>query len=102
MSIGLGIHGEPGLASSPLVSAPSCPTLLDPLLEDRPDDADGRVAVIVNGLGATKYEELFLLFGRVAGPRGAGLTLVEPEWASWSPAWTWPAARLRCAGWTTS
>ena len=62
MEVGLGIHGEPGVSTTALVSARELvPMLLDPLLEERPDDADGRVAVIVNGLGATKYEELFCL-----------------------------------------
>src|SRR6185436_18472842 len=62
MEVGLGIHGEPGVSTTGLVSARELvPLLLDPLLEERPDDADGRVALLVNGLGATKYEELFCL-----------------------------------------
>ncbi|HUX69070.1 MAG TPA: DAK2 domain-containing protein, partial [Cellulomonadaceae bacterium] len=40
----------------------------------------GRVAVLLNGLGATKYEELFVVYSRVAERLGQlGLTIVEPE-----------------------
>ena len=50
------------------------------MLAERPADASGRAAVLVNGLGATKYEELFALFGDVAELlRAAGVVLVEPE-----------------------
>ena len=42
--------------------------------------ASGRAAVLVNGLGATKYEELFALFGEVAELlEAAGVELVQPE-----------------------
>ena len=50
------------------------------MLAERPDDASGRAAVLVNGLGATKYEELFALFGDVAELlEAAGVVLVHPE-----------------------
>lgn len=81
MSVGLGIHGEPGIRDVPLQSAPQLArTLLEPLLEERPDAAGSRVAVIVNGLGSVKYEELFVLFRYVAQElESAGLEVVEPE-----------------------
>lgn len=81
MSVGLGIHGEPGIRDVPLQSAPRLArTLLDPLLEERPDAAGSRVAVIVNGLGTVKYEELFVLFRYLAQELdAAGLEVVEPE-----------------------
>jgi len=61
MSLGLGIHGEPGIRDVPLQAAPELArTLLEPLLAERPDGAT-RAAVIVNGLGTVKYEELFVL-----------------------------------------
>ena len=43
--------------------------------------ARGRAAVLVNGLGATKYEELFALYGDVAAAadRRPGSRLVAPE-----------------------
>ncbi|GMM95841.1 dihydroxyacetone kinase family protein [Microbacterium sp. MTN4-26] len=81
MSIGLGIHGEPGIRDTAMVpSRELARTLVDALLADAPDDRDGRVAVIVNGLGTVKYEELFVLFGDVAALADeAGLTIVQPE-----------------------
>ena len=81
MEVGLGIHGEPGVSTRELVSARDLvPILLEPLLEERPDDADGRVAVVVNGLGATKYEELFCLAASLFPALDrSGLTPVLPE-----------------------
>ncbi|KJQ53882.1 dihydroxyacetone kinase family protein [Microbacterium sp. SA39] len=81
MSVGLGIHGEPGIRDVPLATASDlASTLVKALLAERPDGADGRVAVLVNGLGSVSYEELFVVFG-AAGRllRDAGLDLVEPE-----------------------
>lgn len=80
MSIGLGIHGEPGVRDVPLQPAPELArTLLEPLLVERPEGAD-RAVVLVNGLGTVKYEELYLLFGYVAEElEAAGVEVVEPE-----------------------
>ena len=80
MSIGLGIHGEPGVRDVPIQSAPQLAvTLAEPLLAERPPDAR-RAAVLLNGLGAVKYEELYLLFGYVVEHLEAqGIEIVEPE-----------------------
>jgi dihydroxyacetone kinase len=49
-------------------------------VRERPGDACGRVAVMLNGLGATKYEELFALWLSVeAELKAVGLTIVAPE-----------------------
>jgi dihydroxyacetone kinase len=81
MDFGLGIHGEPGISSAPWMNAKDLATkLVQTVLAERPEDASGRAAVLVNGLGATKYEELFALFGDVAELlQAAGVVLVEPE-----------------------
>ncbi|WP_392673825.1 dihydroxyacetone kinase family protein [Streptomyces sp. LN785] len=81
MAIGLGIHGEPGVRDADMADAPAIArTLVERLLAERPEGAGPRVAAILNGLGATKYEELFLLWGHVADAlAGAGLTVVRPE-----------------------
>lgn len=81
MGLGLGIHGEPGLKDVDWLPATELVDLMvDRLLEERPKGASGRVAPILNGLGSTKYEELFLLWGIVAKRlRGHGLELVGPE-----------------------
>jgi D-erythrulose 4-kinase len=81
MGLGMGIHGEPGVAEQPLPSAAELAAeLVGRVLAERPDTAGPRVAVILNGLGRTKYEELFLLWGHVAALLGAaGLEIVQPE-----------------------
>lgn len=81
MGIGLGIHGEPGIRDAPLTTASELAQLLvDGVLGNGPITPHTRVGVIVNGLGTTKYEELFLLWASV-GPllRDAGLTPVDVE-----------------------
>lgn len=81
MGIGLGIHGEPGVDEKPLgTSDDVAKTLVDGLLDDRPENPGNRVIAIVNGLGDTKYEELFVLYRDIAKRlRDAGLEIVEGE-----------------------
>lgn len=85
MEVGMGIHGEPGLRS---IVAPSAHGLaqqfVTELLAEVPPVVraveGSRVAAILNGLGAVKYEELFVLYGsidRLLIERG--ITIVEPE-----------------------
>ncbi|MDI3242170.1 dihydroxyacetone kinase family protein [Arthrobacter sp. AL08] len=81
MSLGLGIHGEPGISEHPMPTASELAELLvSRLLADKPHDAGDRVVAIINGLGTVKYDELFLLFGKIEKLLvAAGLTVVEPE-----------------------
>lgn len=81
MSIGLGIHGEPGIRDVPMMGADElAATLVDELLADVPRERGERAVVLVNGLGTVKYEELFVLYRAVAAELGqAGVTIVEPE-----------------------
>lgn len=81
VGLGLGIHGEPGISTRPMMPATELArTLLEPLLAERPAGHDGRVAAILNGLGRTKHEELFVLWHHLSGMlTEAGLTVVEPE-----------------------
>ncbi|MFS2156047.1 dihydroxyacetone kinase family protein [Pseudomonas sp. Pseusp122] len=85
MALGMGIHGEPGISEGAVPSADElAQTLVSSLLNELPDGiaqpAGQRVAVILNGLGSIKYEELFVLYRRVAQLLdAAGLTVVEPE-----------------------
>ncbi|PRA12181.1 dihydroxyacetone kinase subunit L [Arthrobacter sp. MYb211] len=81
MSLGLGIHGEPGISDHQLPTSRELAELLvSQLLEERPSAAGTRVVPIVNGLGTVKYEELFVLFGHVERLlTAAGLQVVEPE-----------------------
>ncbi len=67
MEIGMGIHGEPGVRRGALEPADRiADELVDALLADRDYPAGSRVAVLVNGLGATPKEELYILYRRVA------------------------------------
>jgi len=66
IGVGMGIHGEPGLFETDLGSADDVADLLvDELFRERAPERGRRVAVLVNGLGATKQDELFLVFARV-------------------------------------
>ncbi|MEW9613959.1 dihydroxyacetone kinase family protein [Shinella sp. S4-D37] len=80
MALGLGIHGEPGIRDARIVPASDLAALLvDTVLAERPAGAR-RAAVLLNGLGATKYEELFVLWGVVERRLQAqGVDLVAPE-----------------------
>jgi D-erythrulose 4-kinase len=81
MDFGLGIHGEPGITSAPWMTANELAgKLVETVLAERPDNAGARAAVLVNGLGATKYEELFALYGQVNDLlEPAGVVQVAPE-----------------------
>lgn len=81
VGLGLGIHGEPGLEDIASLPAPKLAELLvNRLLDERPAGSGDRVAAVLNGLGSTKYEELFVLWRSVSALlREAGLTVVAPE-----------------------
>ncbi len=81
MELGLGIHGEPGTQSVERMSAKELAhALVEPLLAERPEGADGRAGVFLNGLGATKYEELFVVWKDIAPAlEAAGVRVVLPE-----------------------
>lgn len=67
IEFGMGIHGEPGLWRGPLKSADAlADEMLDLLLPELPLSSGDRVAVLVNSLGATPHEELFIVYRRVA------------------------------------
>src|SRR5690606_767697 len=66
MEFGLGIHGEPGVRSAAWMPASELAAgLVEAVLAERPPGTSGRAAVILNGLGATKYEEPFVLYRHV-------------------------------------
>ncbi len=81
MSVGLGIHGEPGVRDVPTPPVEElAAALIEPLLAERPAGADGRVGVVINGLGTVKYEELFVLLRHVWDQvEAAGLTISVAE-----------------------
>ena len=66
MEVGIGIHGEPGFHRGELETADKiAETITDRLVTDLGLTPGARVAVLVNGMGATPLEELYLLFRRV-------------------------------------
>ncbi|GAA5543947.1 dihydroxyacetone kinase family protein [Brucella sp. NBRC 113783] len=80
MALGLGIHGEPGIKEEAILPASGLANLLvEKLLAERPEGTQ-KVGVILNGLGATKYEELFVLWTAFASLlEKADLHVVAPE-----------------------
>jgi dihydroxyacetone kinase-like protein len=77
MEIGMGIHGEPGMKREQLQSADTIvERMTAALLEDMPLQAGDRVAVMVNSLGATPPEELYIMYRKVhnlLSERGAAI-----------------------------
>jgi dihydroxyacetone kinase-like protein len=67
IEFGMGIHGEPGIWRGAMKSADTlADEMLSHLLPELPMDRGSRVAVLVNSLGATPHEELYILYRRVA------------------------------------
>ena len=85
MAVGLGIHGEPGIGETDVPTADGLAELLvTSLLAEIPEgvhEARGaRVVPILNGLGALKYEELFVVYRRIAQLlEAAGVEIVDPH-----------------------
>ena len=80
MEMGMGIHGEPGVWRGKLRPADAIANeMLDTLLADMPIASGDRVSVLVNSLGATPPEELYILYRVVAARMAAlGATIVMP------------------------
>ncbi len=65
MEMGMGIHGEPGIRREKLKTADEITDeMIDLLLADRPLNRGDRVSILVNSLGATPHEELYIMFRR--------------------------------------
>lgn len=84
MAIGLGIHGEPGVDEAAIPTADELADLLvSRLLGEIPDGVTvpgARVVPILNGLGSLKYEEMFVVYRRVARLlEDAGVEVVDPH-----------------------
>jgi dihydroxyacetone kinase len=82
MEIGMGIHGEPGVRRGPLESADAIAhELTAAILADLPYRRGDEVGVLVNGLGATPKEELYILYRSVARILGEEGIRVHRVWA---------------------
>lgn len=66
MELGMGIHGESGIMRTKLGKANEVAAMMsDRLIQDLHFGAGDEVAVLVNGLGATPAEELFILYNKL-------------------------------------
>lgn len=81
MEIGMGLHGEPGIRRQKLAPADTVTDeLMDALLRELDLAAGSRVAVLVNGLGATSQIELYLVFRRVKQRLDAFGVTIHASW----------------------
>ncbi len=80
MEMGMGIHGEPGIWRDTLKSADAIvDEMMQRLLADMPLEKGERVSILVNSLGATPPEELYIMFRRAkAILDGMGARIVMP------------------------
>jgi len=80
MEMGMGIHGEPGVWRGKLRTADEIAgEMMDRLLAETPLVSGDRVSVLVNSLGATPPEELYILYRTVKQRlESAGATIVMP------------------------
>lgn len=66
MEIGMGIHGEPGMKREKLQTADQiAERMTNAILDDLKPSGGDELAVMVNGLGATPPEELYVLYRKV-------------------------------------
>jgi dihydroxyacetone kinase-like protein len=67
MEIGIGIHGEAGIGKGKLETADKIvEKIMESILEDLPYKAGDEVSVLINGLGATPKEELYVVYRKVS------------------------------------
>lgn len=68
IEIGMGIHGEPGIEVRKMMTADAIADLLvEKIIADMPLRQGDEASVMVNGLGATPLEELYIVYRRVYG-----------------------------------
>ena len=80
IELGMGIHGEPGVWRGKVKPVDEITDeMVDFILKDMPLDSSDKVSVLVNGLGATPIEELFLVYRQVkARLEAVGVNIVFP------------------------
>ncbi|MBE3128336.1 MAG: dihydroxyacetone kinase subunit DhaK [Actinobacteria bacterium] len=66
MEIGMGIHGEAGIRREKRKSADEVTeNIINLLFEDLPLEKNNEISILVNSLGATPLEELFIIFRKI-------------------------------------
>lgn len=93
---GLGIHGEPGVRKGPIAPADGlAETVLASIVEDLALTSGQRVALLVNGLGATPPMELdILLRGALNNLKARGIEVVRAWCGNFLTALDMPGASL--------
>lgn len=77
MDLGIGISGEPGRGAVPLLPARGIAALMvDEVLSDLSPATGAKVLMLVNGMGATPHQELYLMAGELeAAARAQGVAV---------------------------
>jgi dihydroxyacetone kinase-like protein len=79
MELGIGIHGERGIATAPLKDATGiCEIVAEKLQASLPPLGKRRVLLLINGMGGTPTLELYLVFGlmhRMVSKMGAEIAI---------------------------
>lgn len=80
VALGLGVHGEQGIDELDLMRpAELAGILCERLLREAPANGGSRITALLNGLGSTKYEELFVLWEAIIPHlENAGYTVIAP------------------------
>ncbi len=87
MAVGLGIHGEQGIDETAIPTADGLAEMLVAALLDPAELPEGvasvsgaRVVPVLNGLGSLKYEEMFVVYRRIAQLlEAAEIEIVDPH-----------------------
>ncbi len=80
MEVGMGIHGEPGIeVRGKMTAQETVRALLDNIVADMPLEEGDEIAIMVNGLGATPLEELYICYKEVCAYfRELGVSVYKP------------------------
>jgi dihydroxyacetone kinase-like protein len=80
VAFGMGIHGEPGIWRGEMRTAKAFATeMLDLLLKDAELEKGSRISILVNSLGATPLEELYIIYKSVSSIlKDKGIDVVMP------------------------
>ncbi|WP_404934275.1 dihydroxyacetone kinase subunit DhaK [Nitratireductor sp. L15S-10] len=80
MEMGMGIHGEPGIWRDAIKPADEiADEMLERLMADQPLAKGDRISILVNSLGATPAEELYILYRHAKKVLdAAGIEIVMP------------------------
>ena len=84
MEIGMGIHGEPGIARGALKPADQIvDDMLDRILDEMSLSRGDRVAVLVNSLGSTPLMELYIMNRRVKQRLDSAGVAIHATWVGY-------------------